>query len=668
MTTSIATPPKLQFFDANGVPLSGGKLYTYAAGTTTPLATYTSSSGSTANTNPVILDSRGEANVWLGTATYKMKLASSTDVEIWTVDNLYGPDQATLSVLAASSGSSLVGYTLGASGAVATTVQTKLRETVSIKDFGAVGDGVTDDSLAFHSLVVWLNARAGGATVLFPQGTYLMKWDYDLWGSNNGYMSSCDGIRFIGQGATIKIKDGARCGTFGGVYKDEGYGFVFDNCTNTVVENFYLNGNISNISYGASDGNCYGVAFYGNCTNSIVRNVTAYAFATDGFLCRANGGKNILYENAKADSNRRQGISITAGEQITLISSQFINTGSILGTAPQSGCDIEPISPRFVKDVTFLNCLFQGNGLTQTLLDSGTDYIDNVNFINCRFDTKNSAGTLKGTRALWCKEQTAKFTNCYFNGSIIYGYGSYTNCDMYHDDTTGSGSYAFENSESGTGSSSKIFGGTITVIGGIKAFYLDTATAAIDRKIIDGTNCYVNGTSLTSGTFWALARQYSQIKNVYAYLSGTLPASPFYVNQTSAEIWDCTSSSSSLVFGSSSTGAQNSAGVQGITYVSSIDGATIATGAITANGNVMSVNTEGSAATDDLDTINGGVAGYMLWIYAVNAARTVVVKHNTGNILLDGSTDKTLDNSVDMLGLYYNGSKWVQISFSNNGA
>lgn len=80
--------PKMQFFDANGDPLVGGKLYTYAAGTTTPLATYTSSSGAVSNTNPVILDSRGEANVWLALQAYKFKLTTSTDVELWTVDNI----------------------------------------------------------------------------------------------------------------------------------------------------------------------------------------------------------------------------------------------------------------------------------------------------------------------------------------------------------------------------------------------------------------------------------------------------------------------------------------------------------------------------------------------------------------------------------------------------
>ena len=89
-TTSLSPTPKLQFFDANGDPLVGGLLYTYAAGTTTPLVTYTDSTGVSANTNPIVLDSRGEANVWLGAAIYKFALYSATNVLIWTVDNING--------------------------------------------------------------------------------------------------------------------------------------------------------------------------------------------------------------------------------------------------------------------------------------------------------------------------------------------------------------------------------------------------------------------------------------------------------------------------------------------------------------------------------------------------------------------------------------------------
>jgi len=88
---ALTPTAKMQFFKADGTPLVGGKLYTYTAGTTTPQTTYTDSSGGTANTNPIILDSRGEANIWLGGSTYKFKLADANDVEIWTVDNISAP-------------------------------------------------------------------------------------------------------------------------------------------------------------------------------------------------------------------------------------------------------------------------------------------------------------------------------------------------------------------------------------------------------------------------------------------------------------------------------------------------------------------------------------------------------------------------------------------------
>lgn len=84
-----------QFFDSDGVPLSGGELYTYAAGTTTPQTTYTSSTGLTANTNPIGLNSAGRISgsneVWLtSTLIYKFILKTSTGVEVFSADDISG--------------------------------------------------------------------------------------------------------------------------------------------------------------------------------------------------------------------------------------------------------------------------------------------------------------------------------------------------------------------------------------------------------------------------------------------------------------------------------------------------------------------------------------------------------------------------------------------------
>jgi hypothetical protein len=104
MIATLSPSPKVQFFTAAGIPLVGGKLYTYASGTTTPLATYTSSTALTANANPVILDSRGEANVWLGPSRYTWLLKDSLDNLIWTADGVNSsPSAQSAPIIAAAS-------------------------------------------------------------------------------------------------------------------------------------------------------------------------------------------------------------------------------------------------------------------------------------------------------------------------------------------------------------------------------------------------------------------------------------------------------------------------------------------------------------------------------------------------------------------------------------
>ena len=252
-----------QFFDNYGVPLSGGKLYTYAAGTTTNQATYTSALGSTAHTNPIILDSAGRVpggEIWLTDGLqYKFVLYTSASVLIGSWDNIIGinsnfvnysvqeeiqaatdgqtvftlstitytPGTNTLQVFvdgvnqydgssyaytetsstvvtftaglhvgalvkfttavtlsAGATSSDLVSYTPAGTGAVPTTVQAKLRESVSVLDFGAVGDGVTDDTAAIQA------ALTTGQAVFFPDGTYkvtgTLTYNSFVFGNNPG--------------------------------------------------------------------------------------------------------------------------------------------------------------------------------------------------------------------------------------------------------------------------------------------------------------------------------------------------------------------------------------------------------------------------------------------------------------------------------------------------
>jgi len=236
-----------QFFTSTGAVLTGGKLYTYAAGTTTPAVTYTSSDGLTPWTNPVVLDAAGRVpgsgEIWLTDGIiYKFVLKDSNDVLIATYDNItginsnsvsytnqqeivtatagqtvfdlsinYAPGTNSLSVFvdgvnqygpgalysyvetdsntvtfnsglhvgaevkftttqqqgAGAVDASQVSYDPPYVDSVATNVEAKLAQIISVMDFGAVGDGVTDDTDAFKAAI----ATNDGA-IYVPSGVY----------------------------------------------------------------------------------------------------------------------------------------------------------------------------------------------------------------------------------------------------------------------------------------------------------------------------------------------------------------------------------------------------------------------------------------------------------------------------------------------------------------
>ena len=107
----------ISFLGTTGVPLSGGKVYTYQAGSSTPLATYTDVNGTTANSNPIILgtDGRLPSEMWLTYGyNYKLVLKDANDYLIATYDNIYG----ILGTIPASSSTLPAGMILLWSGAV----------------------------------------------------------------------------------------------------------------------------------------------------------------------------------------------------------------------------------------------------------------------------------------------------------------------------------------------------------------------------------------------------------------------------------------------------------------------------------------------------------------------------------------------------------------------
>lgn len=149
--------PKAQFLTATGEPLVGGKVYTYAAGTTTPQATYTSASGVSANTNPIILDARGEADIWYTNGLfYKVVLKDSADSTIWTVDNI------NISGSMATQNANAVNITGGTIGSSVTFNGNTTGTAANVTGVVAVANGGTGSNLAANARTN-LGAAASGA-------------------------------------------------------------------------------------------------------------------------------------------------------------------------------------------------------------------------------------------------------------------------------------------------------------------------------------------------------------------------------------------------------------------------------------------------------------------------------------------------------------------------
>jgi len=170
-TYTLAPVGRQQFFDATGNPLSGGKLYWYQSGTTTPLDTYSDSIG-TPNTNPVICDSGGYATVYLQATSYKLVVKNSSDVTQYTVDPV-----AAVNVAQASSVDSVCGRLTLESGVAISTSDQSAKTTVYFTPYKGNIISLYDGSTWTDSAFVETSLSLAGLTASKP---------YDIF----GYLSS----------------------------------------------------------------------------------------------------------------------------------------------------------------------------------------------------------------------------------------------------------------------------------------------------------------------------------------------------------------------------------------------------------------------------------------------------------------------------------------------
>jgi hypothetical protein len=262
--TVLVPQPKAQFFDANGDPLVGGKVYTYAAGTSTPLQTYTSATGITANTNPIILDSRGECDLWFSTASsYKVVLETSTNVLQWTVDNIetYGTVASQNSNNVAITGGTISGVTITTStitgnisgnagtvtnGVYLTATQTLTNKTITgLASASTVNDSLgTGFTIGFRSIPQSLNTTAAASDIgkhLFVSATTTVPSGVFVAGNRFFVINSSASAITLTQGAGTTLRLGGTATT--GNRTIAAFGVVSVQCVGTEV--FYVTGNVT---------------------------------------------------------------------------------------------------------------------------------------------------------------------------------------------------------------------------------------------------------------------------------------------------------------------------------------------------------------------------------------------------------------------------------------
>lgn len=313
--------PHVTFADQNGVPLTGGCVFTYTGGTSSPLATYTDSTGSTQNSNPVILDLSGSANIWLGPSTYKFAIWStggtncSSGALQWTVDNVPGNVFNNTTV----SGGTWTGGTITGAAISGGTIS-GAAITNSTIDSTPIGQ-TTPASGSFTSLASGFNAMSFSSTPVFAAGTYGY---FSMTLTNNVTSSSITGGT-NGQLITFDICQNGTGQIIGGI--TTGFTFAWPaNYTNPPIVNPILNactiatafynggfwttvststqllvGNFDTVPYSATpifpaaSYSNFAIVLTGNVTSSTITGGTTGQVATIDICQNGTGGNTFVW-------------------------------------------------------------------------------------------------------------------------------------------------------------------------------------------------------------------------------------------------------------------------------------------------------------------------------------------------------------------------------------
>jgi len=332
---------------------------------------------------------------------------------------------------------------------------------INVQDYGARGDGVSNDTLAFHAASQALQ-EAGGGTLVIPRGTYIVGLQtHGLTPDhpNPGYRNTAvpywkqhpiielrnvDGVVIEGNGATLRVADGLHYGGYDSVTGEPitetpepnvfnpqlaaaiGSLITINQSSHIIIRDLELDGNVDKQDIGgiwSSHGRqlpASGIQLYNNRFVRI-ENIHTHHHALDGIII---GWTNLTVDdpptphvlvNIDSEYNCRQGLSWVGGRGLTAINCKFNHTGrAVFGSPPGAGIDIEP-EVSVCRDGRFVNCQFINNNGCAIVADSGDGGY--TEFINC---------TIWGTTmwSVWASKPGLKFEDCTIHGSIVHGVGS----------------------------------------------------------------------------------------------------------------------------------------------------------------------------------------------------------------------------------------------------